>query len=41
MIQYEKGTTSVSLVDQLLEDRDAILDDLRLHLHHAHQRMKK
>ena len=41
MIRYEKGTASVSLVDQLEEDRDAILDDLRLHLLHAHQRMKK
>ena len=41
MIRYEKGTATVSLVDQLLEDRDAILDDLRLHLLRAHQRMKK
>ena len=41
MIRYEKGAALVSLVDQLLEDRDAILDDLRLHLLRAQQRMKK
>ncbi|KAF8400118.1 hypothetical protein HHK36_013414 [Tetracentron sinense] len=28
LIRYEQGTASVSLVDHLLEDRDAILDDL-------------
>lgn len=30
----------MSLVDQLLEDTDAILDDLRMHLLQAQQKMK-
>ncbi|KAF8393178.1 hypothetical protein HHK36_021419 [Tetracentron sinense] len=40
LIHYEQGTASVSLVDQLLADRNAILDDLRMHLLRAQQRMK-
>ena len=30
----------MSAVDQLLEDRDAIIDDLRMHLLRAQQKMK-
>lgn len=40
LIQYEQGAASVSLVEQLMEDRDAILDDLRMQLLRAQQRMK-
>ncbi|KAL5570094.1 hypothetical protein UlMin_026669 [Ulmus minor] len=40
LIRFERGTASVSLVEQLMEDRDAILDDLRMQLLRAQQRMK-
>ena len=40
LIRYEQGVASISLVEQLMEDRDAILDDLRMQLLHAQQRMK-
>ncbi|KAH9752935.1 hypothetical protein KPL71_014903 [Citrus sinensis] len=40
LIRYEQGAASVSLVEQLMEDRDAILDDLRMQLLRAQQRMK-
>lgn len=40
LIRYERGTALVSTVDQLLDDRDAVLDDLRMHLLRAQQRMK-
>lgn len=40
ILRYEKGTASVSAVDQLLEDRDIILDVLRMRLTHAEQQMK-
>ncbi|KAK9211844.1 hypothetical protein WN943_001222 [Citrus x changshan-huyou] len=40
LIRYEQGAASVSLVEQLMEDRDAILDDLRMQLLCAQQRMK-
>lgn len=32
LIRYEQGAALVSLVEQLMEDRDAILDDLRMQL---------
>ena len=41
LIRYEQATASVSSVDHLLEDRDAILDDLRMNLLRAQQRMKR
>lgn len=37
---WEQGTATVSMVDKLLEDCDAILDDLRMHLLQAQQKMK-
>ena len=40
LIRYERGTATVSAVDQQLEDRDAILDDLRMHLLRSQQKMK-
>lgn len=40
MIRYEPGKATVSEVDQLLKDRDTILDDLRMHLERAQHRMK-
>ena len=40
LIRYEHGAATVSAVEQLLEDRDAVLDDLRMHLIRAQQKMK-
>ncbi|KAL5550229.1 hypothetical protein UlMin_000405 [Ulmus minor] len=40
LIRYEQGATLVSLVEHLMEDRDAILDDLQMQLLRAQQRMK-
>ncbi|TXG60193.1 hypothetical protein EZV62_014766 [Acer yangbiense] len=40
LIRYERGSSLVSAVDNLLEDRDAILDELRMHLLCAQQKMK-
>ena len=41
LIRYERGSATVSSVEQLLEDRDAFLDELRMHLLRAQQRMKQ
>ncbi|KAL4558785.1 hypothetical protein LXL04_036987 [Taraxacum kok-saghyz] len=40
IIRYEGQGTSVDAIDLLLEDRDAILDDLRMNLLRAQQKMK-
>ena len=40
LIRYDRGTAVVSAVEQLLLDRDDILDDLRMHLLRAQQKMK-
>lgn len=40
LICYEQGTASVSEVDQLLEAQDIVLDELRMHLLPAQQKMK-
>ena len=40
LIRYERGSATVSAVDHELEDRDAILDELRMHLLRAQQKMK-
>ncbi|XP_062086173.1 uncharacterized protein LOC133792284 [Humulus lupulus] len=41
LIRFPVRTSLVSAVDTLLEDRDAILDDIRMHLLRAQQRMKQ
>ena len=40
LIRYTKGLATVSAVEQLLVDRDDILDDLRMNLLRAQQKMK-
>lgn len=39
LIRYEKGTATVSEVNQQLEEQDAILDDLRMNLIRAQHRI--
>ena len=41
LLRTSLGSTMVSLVEQQLLERDATLDDLRMHLLRAQQRMKK
>ena len=41
LLRTTPGTTTVSLVEHQLMERDAMLDDLRMHLLGAQQRMKK
>ena len=38
IIRYEHGTATVSSMEQLLAERDEILDDLRMHLLRAQQK---
>lgn len=40
LIRFERGATTVSTVEELLEERDGILDELKMHLLRAQQRMK-
>lgn len=40
ILRYEKGTSLVSTMDQILNDQDAALDDLEMHLLRAQQKMK-
>lgn len=40
LICYNCVVTTVSLVDKLLEDHDAILDNLRMNLLYTQQKMK-
>lgn len=40
LLRYERGRSSVAAVDHLLEERDAFLDDLKMHLLRAQQKMK-
>ena len=40
LIRYDRGTAVVAAVEQLLTDRDDILDDQRMHLLRAQQKMK-
>ena len=40
IMRYEGQVTSLDALDKMLEDRDAILDDLKIHLMRAHQKMK-
>ncbi|TXG60604.1 hypothetical protein EZV62_015177 [Acer yangbiense] len=40
IVLQERGSSLVSAVDNLLEDRDAILNELRMHLLRAQQKMK-
>lgn len=41
LVRYEKGDTSNAAVDQQLQDRDAALEELKLQLQRAQQRMVK
>lgn len=41
LMYYGQGSTPVSQVDQYLEERDRILDELKRHLSKAQQIMKK
>ena len=40
LLRYERDRSSVAAVDQWLEERDAFLDDLKMHLLRAQQKMK-
>lgn len=40
LLRYDKGTTPVSSVDQLLVERDVMLEELRQNLHRAQRKMK-
>ncbi|GAA0174021.1 hypothetical protein LIER_27498 [Lithospermum erythrorhizon] len=40
LIRYQRGITPISSIDEMLEERDVILDDLRMHLLRAQQKMK-
>ena len=41
LLPYKKCATMVAEVDILLDNRDAILDDLRMHLLHTQQQMQR
>uniref|UniRef100_A0A803QSJ7 Reverse transcriptase/retrotransposon-derived protein RNase H-like domain-containing protein n=1 Tax=Cannabis sativa TaxID=3483 RepID=A0A803QSJ7_CANSA len=40
LLRYQKNATPVSSADEMLEERDAQLDDLKMHLLRAQQKMK-
>lgn len=40
ILRYEKGGSLVLELDQMLGDHDVVLDDLKMHLLHAQQKMK-
>ncbi|PON75651.1 Ribonuclease H-like domain containing protein, partial [Trema orientale] len=40
LLPYDKGATVVSSLDKQLQERDTMLEDLKIQLHRAQQRMK-